>query len=74
MVRVGSGYEASLGLASQPYFSEYAHARAKVGGGSREGKYLGARAPGHTYQVFVAPAQDLEPTNQIAATRKLHVN
>ena len=33
-------------LASQPYFSAYAHARAKVGGG-REGKIrLGAR---HTY-------------------------
>ena len=56
-------------LASQPYFSAYAHARAKVGGG-REGKIQS----GHTGQVFVAPTQDLELTNQIAATRKLHVN
>ena len=37
----------------------YAHARAKVGG-EREGK--------------IAPAQYPEPTNQIAATRKLRVN
>ena len=29
---------------------------------------------GHTGQVFVAPTQDLELTNQTAATRKLHVN
>ena len=49
-------------LESQPYFSAYAHARAGVGGGR------------HTCQVFVAPAQDFEPTNQIAATRKLYVN
>ena len=35
-------------LASQPYFSTYAHARAKVGRG-REGKYVWA----DTCQVFV---------------------
>ena len=48
MVRVGSGYEASL--ASQPYFSEYAHARAKVGGrrevSGRPGTPRGAHLPG----------------------------
>ena len=54
---------------SQPYFSTYAHAREKVCG--EKGR---KNTSGQTCQVFVAPTQDPEPTNQIAATRKLHVN
>ena len=61
-------------LASQPYFSTYAHARkndarAKVGGGKGR-----KNTSGQTCQVFVARAQDPEPANQIAATRKFSVN
>ena len=55
-------------LASQPYFSVCACACESGRGKGRK------NTSGHTGQVFVAPTQDLELTNQIAATRKLHIN
>ena len=54
-------------LSSHTNFSAYSHALAKVGG---EGRKNTCRL---TCQEFLARVKESEPTNQIAAKRKLHV-